>query len=92
MSYVPTISRPDDPRNSGWSGRTGRAETVLDDVLEAYDLRPESTVAYICGNPDMIVNVEASLQAAGFPEESVKTELYWPKGKTVDGMTVASDE
>ena len=92
MSYVPTISRPDDPRNGGWPGRTGRAEAVLDDVLEAYDLRPESTVAYICGNPDMIINVEASLQAAGFPEESVKTELYWPKGKTVDGMVVASDE
>ena len=28
LSYVPTISRPNDPRNAGWSGRTGRAEQV----------------------------------------------------------------
>jgi ferredoxin--NADP+ reductase len=92
MEYVPTISRPADARNAGWSGRTGRAEAVIDDVLDAFGLRPDSTVAYICGNPDMIVNVEAALQAAGFPEESIKTELYWPKGKTVDGIAVESDE
>ena len=85
MEYVPTISRAADPRNAGWSGRTGRAEAVLGDVLRAHDLRPGSTVAYICGNPDMILNAEAELQAAGFAEESVKTELYWPKGKTVEG-------
>ena len=29
VSYVPTISRPDDPRNAGWTGRTGRAEAVI---------------------------------------------------------------
>ena len=28
------------------------------------------------GNADLIVNVEASLLAAGYPEERVKTELY----------------
>ena len=49
------------------------------------DLRaaPDSTVVYICGNPDMILNVERALMAAGFPEFHVKKELYWPKGKTV---------
>ena len=25
VTYVPTISRPNDPRNAGWTGRTGRA-------------------------------------------------------------------
>src|SRR5688500_5283195 len=25
MTYVPTISRPNDPRNAGWTGHTGRA-------------------------------------------------------------------
>ena len=29
----------------------------------------------------MIINVEALLLEAGYPEEHVKKELYWPKGK-----------
>ena len=29
LRYVPTISRPNDPRNDGWTGRTGRAERVV---------------------------------------------------------------
>ena len=92
MAYVPTISRSADPRNAGWEGHAGRAEAVLRDVLRAHDLRPESTIAYICGNPDMIINVEAQLAEEGFPEESVKTELYWPKGKTVEGAIAEAAE
>jgi NAD(P)H-flavin reductase len=82
VSYVPTISRPNDPRNEGWGGYTGRAEAVVRDVCRANGLRPERTVVYICGNPDMILNVESALMDAGFPEFHVKKELYWPKGKT----------
>lgn len=81
ITYVPTISRPDDPRNAGWSGYAGRAEAVIRDVCRANGLRPEKTVVYICGNPDMILNVESVLMDAGFPEFHVKKELYWPKGK-----------
>ena len=92
MAYVPTISRLADPRNAAWAGYAGRAEAVLGDVLRAHDLRPESTIAYICGNPDMIINVEAQLAEEGFPEESVKTELYWPKGKTVEGAIAEAAE
>jgi ferredoxin-NADP reductase len=83
LTYVPTISRPADPRNAGWEGSTGRAEAVVRDVCKANGLRPERTVVYICGNPDMIINVETELMDAGFPEFHVKKELYWPKGKTV---------
>ena len=39
MTYVPTISRPDDPRNAGWTGRTGRAEHVVHDVCKDLGLR-----------------------------------------------------
>jgi ferredoxin-NADP reductase len=83
LTYVPTISRPTDPRNAGWVGRKGRADAVVLDVCRDLDLRPESTVVYICGNPDMILNVEGLLMGSGFPEFHVKKELYWPKGKTV---------
>ena len=30
LRYVPTVSRPHDPRNAGWTGRTGRVEAVVD--------------------------------------------------------------
>ena len=81
MTYVPTISRPHDPRNAGWKGYTGRAESVVLDVCREHGLAPEGTVVYLCGNPDMILNVEGVLLGAGFPEFHVKKELYWPKGK-----------
>jgi ferredoxin-NADP reductase len=81
VRYVPTISRPGDPRNAGWTGRTGRVEGVIGDVCRDLGLRPERTVVYICGNPDMILNVERVLMGRGFPEFHVKKELYWPKGK-----------
>lgn len=82
VQYVPTISRPTDPRNAGWEGRTGRAEHVVEAVCRDLSLRPNRTVVYICGNPEMILNVERILMDRGFPEFHVKKELYWPKGKT----------
>ncbi|HXI45270.1 MAG TPA: FAD-binding oxidoreductase [Candidatus Acidoferrales bacterium] len=81
LKYIPTISRPNDPRNAGWTGRTGRAEAVVGEVCRDLGLRPDRTVVYICGNPDMILNVERDLMGRGFPEFHVKKELYWPKGK-----------
>ncbi len=82
LRYVPTISRPADPRNAGWAGHVGRAEQVVEQVCREHGLRPEKTVVYICGNPEMILNVERTLMDRGFPEFHVKKELYWPKGKS----------
>ncbi len=81
LHYVPSISRPNDPRNAGWAGRTGRVEAAVGSVCRELGLRPDRTVVYICGNPEMILNVEADLMGRGFPEFHVKKELYWPKGK-----------
>ena len=81
LQYVPSISRPNDPRNAGWAGHVGRAEQVIGDLCKEYGLRPDRTVVYICGNPEMILNVERVLMDRGFPEFHVKKELYWPKGK-----------
>ena len=81
VTYIPTVSRPDDPRNEGWSGRVGRAEQVITDVCRDLSIKPDRTVVYICGNPEMILNVERTLMNRGFPEFHVKKELYWPKGK-----------
>ncbi len=81
VTYVPTVSRPSDPANAGWTGWTGRTESVLPRALEEYGLTPDNTIAYICGNPDMILAAGVTLLEAGFPEAQVKKELYWPKGK-----------
>jgi ferredoxin/flavodoxin---NADP+ reductase len=88
VRYVPTVSRPADPRNAGWSGRVGRAETVLASVCDEHGLTPDNAIAYICGNPDMILAAEELLLARGFPEAQVKKELYWPKGKEPRGAVV----
>jgi ferredoxin--NADP+ reductase len=89
LTYVPTISRPAEPRNAGWTGHSGRAEAVVHDVCRWLGLKPERTVVYICGNPDMILNVESVLMHDGFPEFHVKKELYWPKGKVVEAAAAA---
>ena len=81
VTYVPTVSRVREPRNAGWIGRTGRVETVLNDVYDDLGLTPDDSIAYICGNPDMILAADETLAGRGFPEEQIHKELYWPKGK-----------
>jgi ferredoxin--NADP+ reductase len=89
VTFIPTVSRPDDPRNAGWTGRTGRVESILGPVFDELGLTPENAVAYLCGNPDMILSAEATLLDRGFDETAVKKELYWPKGKEPRGLAAA---
>ncbi len=85
VTYIPTVSRPNDPANAGWTGRGGRVEANIADVCDELGLTPANTIAYICGNPEMIVTAESLLLERGFAEEQVKTELYWPKARPVAG-------
>jgi ferredoxin--NADP+ reductase len=85
VTFVPTVSRPNDPRNAAWTGRTGRVESILAPVLDELGLTPANSIAYICGNPDMIMSAEATLLGRGYPEDQVHKELYWPKGKEPRG-------
>ncbi len=39
----------------------------------------------------MILSAEATLLELGLPEEAVKKELYWPKGKEPRGVAGAAD-
>jgi ferredoxin/flavodoxin---NADP+ reductase len=90
VTYVPTISRPGSPENSRWSGRVGRVEAIVPAVYEEMMLTADNSIAYICGNPDMITAVENTLLGRGFPEEQVKKELYWPKGKEPRGAAAGA--
>jgi ferredoxin--NADP+ reductase len=91
VRFIPTVSRPDDPANAGWTGRTGRVESIVALVMEELGLRPDDTIAYLCGNPDMIISAEGTLLDLGLPETAVKKELYWPKGKEPRGVAGVAD-
>ena len=58
-------------------------------MFEQLGLKPDDTIAYLCGNPDMIIAAEQTLLDLGLPEASVKKELYWPKGKEPRGAAAA---
>ena len=79
VSYVPTISRPAAPENAEWDERVGRVEQILDGVCDDLEIRPADTVAYACGNPEMIAAVEERLRARGFGAAQIRSELYWPR-------------
>ena len=89
VTYIPTVSRATDPANADWMGRTGRVETILGPVLDELELDPSNSIAYICGNPDMILSAEETLLGRGYPEDQVHKELYWPKGKEPRGVAGA---
>ena len=86
VTFIPTVSRPDDPLNAGWTGRVGRVERIVAPVCDELGLTPDNAIAYLCGNPDMILSAESTILARGFPESQVKKELYWPKGKEPRGV------
>jgi ferredoxin-NADP reductase len=92
VTYIPTVSRANHPANAGWEGRTGRVEAIVEPVFADLGLHADDTIAYLCGNPDMIIAAEATLLALGLPETAVKKELYWPKGKEPRGVAGAADE
>ena len=89
VTYVPTVSRATDPLNASWMGRTGRVEMILGPVLDELELDASNSIAYICGNPDMILSAEETLLGRGYPEDQVHKELYWPKGKEPRGLAGA---
>ena len=79
LRYVATLSRPQEA--AGWTGCTGRVESIVAGQLDAHGLSPEIATIYLCGNPDMITAVEEIAMTCAFPPEQVRKELYWPKGR-----------
>jgi ferredoxin--NADP+ reductase len=92
LVYLPTISRPDESHNDGWSGGTGRVERWLEEregeetcALErelAIRLDPEHTSAHLCGSEGMVHAARAALEARGFrdarhPHADGRHDLVW---------------
>jgi ferredoxin--NADP+ reductase len=75
--YVPAVSRPTDAANTGWRGKAGRLDAVIEAIAEQTSLAPTATVAYLCGNPAMIAAVEPRLATLGLPADAIRVEQYW---------------
>ena len=74
ITYVPTVSRPNEPRNRGWPSETGRVNSIVGRYVEKLSLRPEDTIIYACGHPGMIEDVKERLLPRGF---RIQEERFW---------------
>ncbi|GBD11733.1 Ferredoxin--NADP reductase [bacterium HR23] len=74
ITYIPTVSRPHEERNKGWTGQTGRVNLILEGYLQRWGLSPQDTLIYACGHPGMIEDVKARLIPKGW---KVKEERFW---------------
>jgi ferredoxin/flavodoxin---NADP+ reductase len=73
IAYVPTVSRPQSPRNRGWSGERGRVESLAEPIVRRFRLTPTDTAVYACGNPAMVSTVAALFRTLGF---TTRTEPF----------------
>ena len=74
VKFIPTVSRPDDPRNAGWGGAGGRVNAIAEDYLEKLHLPKDDTLVYACGHPGMIEDMKAKLPSQGW---RFKEERFW---------------
>ncbi len=77
VAYEPVISRPADPLNAGWSGAVGHLDVALDAAWQRHRLDPRETVAYLCGNPEVIAAATRLLAARGVSPDAIVAERYW---------------
>lgn len=74
IKFVPTISRPEETRNSGWRGEKGRVNVIAEKYLTEFLLPKDDTMVYACGHPDMIADVRSHLLPDGW---KLKEERFW---------------
>ncbi len=73
LTYIPTISRPDELRNASWTGERGRVDAIVANYQKQLALTPDSTAFYACGHPAMVDNMEKRFTHQNY---SVKVERY----------------
>lgn len=87
VTYLPVVSRPQDS-GEAWTGPVGHVSALFHDgtvrdALGGESIAPETTHAFLCGNPAMITGMTDYLQNLGLTAHSRKTpgqihtESYW---------------
>ena len=74
VKFVPTVSRPGEPRNEEWEGQRGRVNVIAEEYLEKFNLPKDDTLVYACGHPGMIEDLKAKLPPQGW---RFKEERFW---------------
>jgi ferredoxin--NADP+ reductase len=85
LTYLPLVTR--EPEGSGWTGRRGRVQSLLEEDAWVRAIgAPLDTASwhvFLCGNPEMIDDVDARLKALGFTHHrrtqpgNLHFERYW---------------
>jgi ferredoxin--NADP+ reductase len=76
ITYLPTVSRPQEQRNASWKGATGRVNAIAEEWAATWGLDgvKEQTLVYACGHPGMIEDVKARFTPQGW---KVQEERFW---------------
>ena len=74
VTFIPTVSRPDEPKNSAWFGATGRVNEIVGDYINDNELSYDDTLIYACGHPGMIEDVKDKMIPLGF---TIDEERFW---------------
>ena len=74
VKFVPTVSRPNEPRNNNWSGLTGRVNDIVKEQLDLRQLPKTETYIYACGHPGMIESVREEVVEDGW---NFIEERFW---------------
>jgi len=74
VHYLPSISRPEEIRNSEWQGSQGRINNLVEQYIDNVGLRKKETLVYLCGHPGMITDVKTQLLPSGW---NIKEERFW---------------
>jgi ferredoxin--NADP+ reductase len=82
LTYVPTVSRPWEDK--GWTGETGRVDDLIRKYADMWNLTPENTKVYICGQPGMIENAKGIVKRRGWQGDTIKAEAFFvPRDEAV---------
>ena len=74
VAFVPSVSRPNESKNSDWSGATGRVNMLVVDYINDNGLSSNDTLIYACGHPGMIEDVKEKMVPLGF---TIDEERFW---------------
>jgi ferredoxin--NADP+ reductase len=66
IKFVPTVSRPNEARNSAWKGVRGRVNLIAEEYLEKYNLPQDDSLVYLCGHPGMINDAKDRIAPNGW--------------------------
>ncbi|MDA1096091.1 MAG: ferredoxin--NADP reductase [Chloroflexi bacterium] len=74
ITYFPSVSRPIDDRNAGWTGAKGRVNLLVEDYIREHRIDPENTLVYACGHPGMIEDVKERMGKMAY---RFREERFW---------------